>query len=61
MLGYFVELSVVNTGSTALVKDAAPAIFGGAGVSAATRVMIVFCFRCLNVGEIYYVRDIKHA
>lgn len=36
-------LSVVNIGATALVTDAATAIFGEAGVSAATGVMTV-CF-----------------
>lgn len=38
-------LSVVNIGATALVTEAATAIFGEAGVSAATGVMTV----CMNV------------
>ena len=47
MLGYFVVLSVVNIGATALVTDAATAMFGEAGVSAATGVMTV-CFVFLS-------------
>lgn len=37
-------LSVVNIGATALVTEAATAIFGEAGVSAATGVMTVCLF-----------------
>ena len=40
--------SVVNIGATALVTEAATAIFGEAGVSAATRVMTV-CFIVLTL------------
>lgn len=38
---FFYVRSVVNIGATALVTDAATAIFGEAGVSAATGVMTV--------------------
>ena len=40
-LAYFVLDSVVNIGATAIVTDAATAMFGEAGVSAATGVMTV--------------------
>ena len=39
--GFYHVLSVANIGATALVTDAATAIFGEAGVSAATGVMTV--------------------
>lgn len=42
-MDYVHEIRVVNIGATALVTDAATAIFGEAGVSAATGVMTV-CF-----------------
>lgn len=46
LIVYFISVfSVVNIGATALVTDAATAIFGEAGVSAATGVMTV----CINV------------
>lgn len=52
--------SVVNIGATALVTEAATAIFGEAGVSAATGVMTVwFDFRVLVFVKIFYFLDIK--
>lgn len=41
ILDCFVECSVVNIGATAMVTKAATALFGEAGVSAATGVMTV--------------------
>lgn len=41
ILDFIYVLSVVNIGATALVTEAATAIFGEAGVSAATGVMTV--------------------
>lgn len=44
ILGLVVGLSVVNIAATALVTEAATAIFGEAGVSAATGLMTVRIF-----------------
>lgn len=44
------EFSVVNIGATALVTEAATAIFGEAGVSAATGVMTV----CINIHSLSF-------
>lgn len=44
------EFSVVNIGATALVTEAATAIFGEAGVSAATGVMTV----CINLHSLSF-------
>lgn len=47
IVDFIYVLSVVNIGATALVTEAATAIFGEAGVSAATGVMTV----CMDLSE----------
>lgn len=50
ILGLVVGLSVVNIAATALVTEAATAIFGEAGVSAATGLMTV----CIIVSTLFH-------
>lgn len=56
---YFVVCRVVNIGATALVTEAATAMFGEAGISAATGVMTVWFDFLAQMLKFYCFQDIK--